>query len=157
MNKNASFWMVIALIIIGFVACKKPINPEFRGIESINVYKISGDESQVSGNAKFYNPNSFKLELRHAEVNVYLNDKLSGHCVIDSTIYIPKLDSFYVPVSFTINLQSIFSNALQMLVSGKVKITGDGSVDLRKSGLGFNIPVHFEQFERLDSLIGQVR
>src|SRR5579863_9683345 len=106
MNKNAPSWLVIPLIIIGFIACKKPINPEFRGIESMSVYKISGNESQVSGNAKFYNPNSFNLELKHAEVNVYLNDKLSGLCVIDSTIYIPKLDSFYVPVSFTINLKS---------------------------------------------------
>ncbi|MBS1915424.1 MAG: LEA type 2 family protein [Bacteroidetes bacterium] len=143
----------LILFVFTFISCQKPINPEFRGINNVVISKAGINESLVSGTAKFYNPNSFNLQLKHVDVNVFLNDKLSGHCVLDSTIDIRQLDTFYVPVSFTIDPRSIFSNALQMLVTRQVKISCDGSVKLRKSGFGFNIPVKFEQYEQLDSLL----
>src|SRR5579871_1295816 len=142
--------IIFILPIFFFISCQKPVNPEFRGIENVTISKVGINESLVSGNAKFYNPNSFNLQLKHVDVNVFLNDKLSGHCVLDSTIYIHQLDSFYVPVSFSIDPRSIFSNALQMLVTRQVKISCEGSVKLKKSGFGFNIPVKFEQYEQLD-------
>ncbi|MES1225149.1 MAG: LEA type 2 family protein [Bacteroidota bacterium] len=152
-NRHSFFSLAIGFVILVFCSCNKPLNPEFRGIESITLNKIGVNESLVSGNARFYNPNSFHLELKHADVNIYLNDRLSGHCIIDSTIQVPRLDSFYVPFSFAIDPRTIFSNALQMLLSRQVKITGDGMVRLKKSGFGVSIPVHFEQYEQLDSLL----
>jgi len=115
------------------------------------------NESLISANLKFYNPNNFPLQLKHADVNILLNDKQAAHCLIDSTINIPKQDSFFVPVSFNISLGSIFSNALQFILHGKAKVNAEGFVRLKKSGIAFNVPVHYEGYQSLDSLLQQTR
>ena len=130
--------------------------PDYRGIESVIITKISINESRIAGNVIFYNPNNFHLQLKHADVTISINDKFAGHCIIDSTIQIPKRDSFLIPVSVNIDLKNIMSNALQLLLNGKVKVNADGFVRLKKSVIGFKVPVHFEQYERVDSLLQQI-
>jgi LEA14-like dessication related protein len=143
-------------LIIFSIGCKQPMAPDYRGIESVTITKIGINESRVAGNVIFYNPNNFRLQLKHADVTISINDKFAGHCVIDSTIHIPKLDSFLIPVSVNIDLKNIMSNALQLLLNGKVKVNADGFVRIKKSGIGFKVPVHFEQYERVDSLMQQI-
>jgi LEA14-like dessication related protein len=154
-SAGASFLLIICIIFL-FISCAKPLEPEYRGLESLQINKIGIGESIVSANLKFYNPNTFALQMKHADVNVLLNDKQAAHCIIDSTINIPKQDSFYVPVSFNISLGSIFNNALQFLLNGKAKVNAEGFVRLKRSGIGFNVPVHYEGYQSLDSLLQQI-
>ncbi len=116
-----------------------------------------GNESIVSANVKFYNPNNFPLQLKQADINLMLNDKQVAHDLLDSTINIPKLDSFYVPVSFSLSLNSILNNALQFLLSRKTKVNADGFIKLKKSGISFTVPIHYESYQSLDSLLQSVR
>ena len=130
--------------------------PDYRGVESVTITKITLNESRVDANVKFYNPNNFKLQLKHADINITADDKFIGHCVIDSTINIPRLDSFYIPVSVNVDLKNIMGNALQLLLNGRVKINADGYVRLKKSAIAFKVPVHYEEYQRLDSLLQQI-
>jgi LEA14-like dessication related protein len=136
--------------------CKQPVAPDYRGIESVTITKITFTESHVDANVKFYNPNNFKLQLKHADINISANNKFIGRCLIDSTINIPRMDSFYIPVSVNVDLKNIMGNAVQLLLNGQVKVNGDGFVRLKKTGVAFKVPVHFEQYQRLDSLLQQI-
>lgn len=147
--------LFISCFIFSAISCAKPLQPEYRGLERLQVNKLGMNESLISANLKFYNPNNFPLQLKHADVNILLNDKQAAHCLIDSTIYIPKLDSFFVPVSFNISLGSIFSNALQFILKGKAKVNAEGFVRLKKSGVAFSVPVHYEGYQSLDALLQQ--
>ncbi len=158
MKKNAlALLFVTGCFTFLLTGCAKPLEPEYRGLENLQVNKLGMSESLITANLKFYNPNNFPLQLRRADVNIMLNDKQAAHCIIDSTIYIPKQDSFFVPVSFNISLGSIFSNALQFFLNGKAKVNADGFVKLKKSGIPFNVPVHYEGYQNLDSLLQQTR
>jgi LEA14-like dessication related protein len=130
--------------------------PDYRGVQSVTITKLTLNESRVDADVKFYNPNNFKLQLKHADINILADDKFIGHCVIDSTINIPKQDSFYIPVSVNIDLKNIMGNALQLLLNGRVKINADGFVRLKKSAIAFKVPVHYEEYQRLDSLLQQI-
>jgi LEA14-like dessication related protein len=155
-NKNWHFIFCFSALITLDLGCKQPMAPDYRGIESVTITKIGINESRVAGNVIFYNPNNFHLQLKHADVTISINDKFAGHCLIDSTIQIPRLDSFLIPVSVNIDLKNIMSNAVQLLLNGKVKVNADGFVRIKKSGIGFKVPVHFEQYERVDSLLQQI-
>src|ERR1700733_5583670 len=77
-------FLIIACSIFLVMSCSKPLEPEYRGLENLQINKIGIGESIVSANLKFYNPNTFALQMKHADVNVLLNDKQAAHCVIDS-------------------------------------------------------------------------
>ena len=51
------------------------------------------------------------MELKKGDVNVYLNDQLANHYVMDSTINIPKKDTFYVPLNLKISPKLLISSA----------------------------------------------
>jgi hypothetical protein len=87
-------------------------------------------------------------------MDVYVNGKLSGHSELDTTIAIPKKDTFFVPVSMQLNLQDLLSNALlNSLLSKQVKIALQGKVKLRRDGFPFSVPFHYEADQDLNSLL----
>jgi LEA14-like dessication related protein len=131
--------------------CSKPLPPEYLGFRDLQFGKLSMQESQIITRLAFYNPNSFSMELKKAEINVFLNDKLANHYVMDSTIEIPKKDSFFVPLDIRLNPQQLLGNALQILMNGnQVKIRLEGSAHVKRSGIGFNVPIHYEQMQKID-------
>ncbi|HLK28097.1 MAG TPA: LEA type 2 family protein [Puia sp.] len=156
MKKNLGLLFVF-FIAVFITSCSKPLQPQYLGFENLQISKASGNESLVSANVKFYNPNNFPLELKHADINLFLNDKQAAHALLDTTINIPKLDSFYVPVSFNVSFGSILNNALQFLLNGKAKLNAEGYVRIKKSAFAFNVPIHYETYQSLDSLLQQIR
>ena len=151
------FFFTFSFLLFTLISCQQPQTPDYRGIESVVITKISANQSLIAGNIKFYNPNHYSLKMTHADVVIMLEDKQAGHCIIDSTINIPKLDSFYVPVSVDVNLGNIVTNAFQLLLKGKVKINAEGFVKLKKDGIGFKVPVHYEEYQKLDAFLQQIQ
>jgi LEA14-like dessication related protein len=144
------------LFLLG-VSCQKAVAPEYLGFQNLLVNKMTAQEYLLSANVKFYNPNHFNLEMKRAELDIFLNQKLADHYLLDSTIFIPKTDTFYVPVSLKVNLSNIFTNALQMLLSNSVHIMVDGKVKLKRGGITITRPFHYEGAQKLDSLLNLSR
>ncbi|HLX91347.1 MAG TPA: hypothetical protein VKR32_06670, partial [Puia sp.] len=146
----------VVILSLMFVTCKEPQAPDYKGIESLTITQIGLNQSRVVAQIKLYNPNKFRLQLKYADVNISADNKFIGRCIIDSTILIPRADSFFIPVSVNIDLRNILGNAMQLLLRGQVKFNGDGFVRLKKTGICFRVPVHFQQMERADSLLQQI-
>jgi hypothetical protein len=86
-------------------------------------------------------------------MDVMLNGKPAGHSVLDSTVLIPKKDTFYVPVTMQLNLQGLLGNALQIFMDRQVTVTLDGRVHLKKGAIPFSRPFHYEGKEDLNALL----
>ena len=98
----------------------------------------------------FYNPNTFTMELKRGDVNVYLNDQLANHYVMDSTINIPKKDTFYVPLNLKISPKLLISSAIRMLMNdNKIKVRLQGSIRVKRGGISFNVPVNYEVMQKM--------
>jgi LEA14-like dessication related protein len=151
MFRKLTCYFIISYVLL-FDGCQKPAAPEYLGFENIQIGKLNTKESIISTNLKFYNPNSFGLQMKKAEMDIYINEKLMDHYLLDSTIFIAKRDTFYIPVSVKINFGNIFSNALQSLLTNEVRIRLNGNVRLKKGNIGFKVPIQYEQSEKLDSL-----
>lgn len=141
-------------VLIGLAAgCHQPEAPEYYGFQDLQVIQNTGAQPTVATVVKLYNPNPYPLQLRRAEVDVSINGRHAGHSLLDSTIYIPKRDTFYVPVSMQVDLQAILSNALQAFLSKQATITLDGRVKIKKGMLTFNRPFHYETKEDIQQLL----
>jgi len=139
-----------AILVAG---CHQPEAPEYYGFQDLRIGTVTGQQTTLSTTLKFYNPNPFSLQLRRAELDVLLNGKPAGHSVLDSTVFIPQKDTFYVPVALQVNLQGLLGNALQLLLDPHVTVTLDGRVHLKRGMIAFSRPFHYETKEDVSALL----
>jgi LEA14-like dessication related protein len=141
------------LSVFGFCflfSCTQPQAPEYLGFHDFSVQTFSLDESLLHTQLSFYNPNPFTMELKRGDVNVYLDDKLANHYVLDSTINIPRKDTFYVPLNLKVNPRFLIGSALRMLMNdNKIKVRLEGSIRVKRGGISFNVPINYEVVQEI--------
>lgn len=153
-SRDRRGWIALVVVIGLAAGCRQPEPPEYFGFQDIQVIRTPGSSQPTLATVvKLYNPNPFPLELRRAEVDVAINGHHAGHSLLDSTIHIPRRDTFYVPVAMQVDLQAILSNALQSFFSKKATITLDGRVKIKKGMMLFNRPFHYEDQENIQQLL----
>ncbi|HZE84990.1 MAG TPA: LEA type 2 family protein [Puia sp.] len=145
--------MIFPVLFLLAMGCHKPEPPEYYGFQDLRITQSAGQQTALATTIKFYNPNPFSVQLKRAEMDVFVNGRLSGHSLLDTTISIPRKDTFYIPVSVQLDLHSLLSNALQMLLTHEVKIAVDGHVRLKRDGIPFSVPFHYEANQDLNSLL----
>ncbi|HMH20368.1 MAG TPA: LEA type 2 family protein [Puia sp.] len=145
--------IILPVILLLALSCHKPQAPEYYGFQNLQIAQSAGQQTTLATTIKFYNPNNFGLQLKRAEMDVFVNGKLSGHSLLDTTIFIARKDTFYVPVSLQLDLHSLLSNALQLLLNREVKIALDGRVRLKRDGVPFSVPFHYEANQDLNTLL----
>ena len=153
MKKSLSLSCLAFVVVLMGIGCAKPKEPQYLDIENLQVLKAGLSESIVGADLKYYNPNSYKLQLRKANLDLYVNDKYVGHSDLDTLIHIPALDTFYVPITMKLNLGDLVKNAVQLLLNPEVKLKIQGSAKVGKSGIYKNFPVNYEGKERIDVLL----
>ena len=153
MKKSIAVCYLIGFLILALFSCSKPKEPQYLDFENLHIQKAGISESIVGADIKYYNPNSFNLQLKEAHLDLYINDKYVGHSDLDTLIHIPAKDTFYVPVSVKLNLGDLFKNALQLFLNPEVKLKIEGNAKVGKAGLYKNFPVSYEGKERIDVLL----
>jgi LEA14-like dessication related protein len=149
--RSAIIGMVLAA---GMTGCRQPEPAEYFGFQNLQVGQVVAGKTNLSAVVKLYNPNPYKLTLKRAEVDIAINGQHSGHSLLDTTILIPGKDTFYVPVTLQLDLQGLFSNALQMLMGKReAAVVLDGRVKIRKGLFTFNRTFHYEGKQDLSSLM----
>jgi LEA14-like dessication related protein len=152
--------MSVRLVLIGIIlaawitGCRQPEPAEYFGFQNLVVGQVVGGKTNLSAIVKLYNPNTFKLTLKRAEADITVNGQHSGHSLLDTTIFIPGRDTFYVPVTLQLDMKGLFSNALQMLMGKReANLVVDGRVKVRKGLFTFNRSFHYEGKQDLSSLM----
>jgi LEA14-like dessication related protein len=153
--KRPGSWLILFGCLVLAVSCRQAEAPEYYGFQDIRIGKVEGNKTTLSTTLKFYNPNPYSVQLKRAEVDVKLNSIPSGHSLLDSTIFIPQKDTFYVPVSMQVDLSSILSNALSLLLNKDklVNVTLDGKVKLKRGLISFSRPFHYEGKQDMNELM----
>ena len=108
------------------------------------------DSALLHTQLAFYNPNTFAMELKRGDVNVFLDNKLANHYLLDSTINIPKKDTFYVPLNLQISPKLLISSAISMLMNNnKIRVRMEGNIRVKRGALGFTVPINYEVMETI--------
>lgn len=142
------------LVGVALAGCGQPEPLEYFGYQNLQVSQVVGGKTNVSAMVKLYNPNVYRLFVKRAELDIKVNGRHAGHSLLDSLLIIPRKDTFYVPVTLQLDVQGLFTNALQMLM-GKREATVDldGRIKVRKGMVTFNRAFHFETKQDLSNLM----
>jgi hypothetical protein len=72
-----------------------------------------------------------------------------GKTILDTMILVPALDSFLVPIKMNVDMKSLFPNLLAVALKDEFELGMDGTIRIRRSGIGLNIPVHYRGKQRI--------
>jgi LEA14-like dessication related protein len=142
---------LLTVITLGcLISCRKPEAPEYLGFRNFDIRSFSMDSSLLHTELAFFNPNTFDMELKKGDVNVYLENKLANHYVMDSTIQIPRRDTFYVPLDLRVSPKLLIGSAISMLMNNnKIKVRLVGSVRVKRGSISFTVPINYEVMQEL--------
>ena len=136
-------------IVLFAISCAKPKAPEYVSLENIKVKEIGLAETKLGVEVKMYIPNNLRLQVRSADLDLYVNNELLGHSILDSQVNIPRKDTFLIPLSVNIQTMSGATRFIQSLADTSVLLKVQGVARLGKSGVFFNYPVNYEGRQNL--------
>jgi LEA14-like dessication related protein len=143
---------VIILLSVLVWSCTKPKDLEFVDVSNVRMLSMGFKESLVGVDVRFYNPNNQRVKLKDVTVKISANTTYLGNTSMDSTVEVPKKDTFSVPLVLKVNTLTTISRLIQTLSDSTVAITVDGSVKMGKAGIFVNYPIHYQRQQSLKDL-----
>jgi LEA14-like dessication related protein len=142
-------WALYAFLVMLMLSCAKPKDLEYVDFQNLKVLKWGLLESTVGMDISFYNPNKGKLQLKNAQVDVFINDIYLGKSTLDTLVRIPARDTFLLPVTMKVGTGSALTNILKIVSDSSVLIRMDGNASFGKAGVFVKYPIKYEGRQRI--------
>lgn len=126
------------------LGCGKPEAFQYLDISNFKIGALNSKESDISADFVLYNPNDYRIRLKEVRMDISINERHVGHYRLDTLMNIPKKDTFLIPVKMKVDMKTILSNSLSMLLSNEVNVKMNGIAKLGKAGLFFRFPFTYE-------------
>jgi LEA14-like dessication related protein len=133
-------------------SCAKPKDLEFVDIQNIKVVKWGLSESVIGLDVRFYNPNKQQVKLKDAVAKVYVNSAFLGDTNMDSTVVVPRRDTFAVPLLLKVQTATAIAKMMETAKDSAVTVRVDGTVKMGKAGVFLTYPIKYEKLQSLADL-----
>jgi LEA14-like dessication related protein len=137
-------YCVYLFILSALMSCSSPKALEYKTYHNFSIQKLGFNNSAISLDLEYYNPNNFGMQLKSTDLDIFINGNLLGHSSLDTLIRIPRRDTFNIPVKFNVDMQNIFKNAWNTLVGKEVLVRLSGKVRVGKANVFMSFPVEYE-------------
>ncbi len=141
MSKN--IYLIVWTMFL-FSSCKSVQSPTYLATENVRVSGLGIRKSELSADLKFYNPNSQQLQLKAADIDIYIQNRFLGKAGFDNLLNLPPMDTFYVPIKAVISMRDALPNAAQILFKDSVNVRINGTVKAGKNGFFKNVSVKYD-------------
>ena len=152
-SKERMIRILTAVLIVATIAsCAKPKDLEFVDIQNIKMVKWGMSESVVGLDVRFYNPNKKQVKLKDAIAKVYVNSAFLGETNMDTTISVPKNDTFSVPLLLKVQTATALAKMMETAKDSAVTVMVEGTVKMGKAGVFLTYPIKYEKLQSLADL-----
>lgn len=143
-----TFFLLFIMVLLS--SCSSPYEEVvFVEIKDAQLENVLGNQLDIVATCVLYNPNSVGLNLREANVDVYVSGKKIAAVNQLKDVVMPANSEFEFPVRTSVKLTDlnikqgtgILGAALQFLVSQKVGVMYQGTIRLGKGAVNFSVPV----------------
>ena len=148
--------VLVLLLIAGTLllsSCGKLVEPDFKGIENLQMDKFGFNESTFALDLHYHNPNRAGIKLKEAEGDAWMDGKYLGHFVMDTLISIKGNSDFRLPVKFKAEMGQLFKNSLSAFLGKESLLKVEGTARLGKSGIYIRYPIRYEGRHNLGELL----
>ncbi len=146
--KQLSYALIIILLFL--TACSEPQSLEFKGLQDIQLDKLTMGKNKIKANIKYYNPNSFSLVLKKIDCKVLMNNGQFTQLKLDTNYMIPAQKDFLLPAQFEFQMSDLVKNSMDLLFNKPVKLNIVGNATLSKGMFTKTVPIAFETTQKLN-------
>ena len=140
------------MIVATVASCAKPKDLEFVDIQNIRMVKWGLSESVVGLDVRFYNPNKQRVQLKDAVAKVYVNSAFLGDTNMDTTVSVPRKDTFAVPLLLKVQTATALAKIMETAKDSAVTVLVEGTVKMGKGGMFLTYPIKYEKLQSLADL-----
>ena len=122
---------------------------EVQGVDGLEDVSIGRDGLEGRFTILFNNPNSFSIQAKGVEVDVFVNEQLVGRVSLPTAQTIAKGSGGELSLEFETEkgalIQIIEANLMNFILGEEVKLSIEGDVQGSAFGIGLSVPVEAEQ------------
>jgi LEA14-like dessication related protein len=142
-------FLVLMFVIFSY-SCKKPVAFQYRDLKNFHLQNFGLDKSRVSMDFVFFNPNSFPVDLKNVDCDVYLDSNYVGKFLLDTAMRIGGASEFTLPASLDVEMKNLLKNSFNVIFSNEVLIGARGTTRVGRGGLFLTIPFQYEGKQKLN-------
>ena len=140
----------LLFVILLLTACSDPQSFEFKGLQDIQLEKLTMGKNTIRANVKYYNPNDFSLVLKQIDCKVLLNNGKFTQLKLDTNFTIPPKKDFLLPAQFEFQMSDLVKNSMELLLNKPVKLNIKGNATLSKGMFTKTVPIDYETTQKLN-------
>ena len=142
-NRCMKIFAPILLLLLAFASCKKPQSFEYRDLRNFKIDSLGFQNSSISMDLVYFNPNNFGVDLKHIDCDVYVEHNYLGKYILDTTMHIAKKSEFVVPSKMNVNMKNLFKNTLTSLFTKELLLEVKGTTKVGKGGIYITVPFSY--------------
>ena len=137
-------------LMVLLIACSEPQSFEFKGLQDVQLDKLTMGKNKISVNIKYYNPNPFSLVLKQIDCKVLLNNGNFTVLKLDTNFTIPANKEFLIPAQLEFQMSDLVKNSMELLFNKPVKLNITGNATLSKGIFTKTVPISYETTQKLN-------
>lgn len=126
------------------MACAKPKDFEYRDIRNVKVNSIGFNQSALSFELVYFNPNGFDIDLKQVNSDVFIDSMYLGKFQLDTMMHINKMSEFVLPANISVEMKTLLLNSAKMMLNKELFIQAKGTVKAGRSGIFKTVPFLYE-------------
>ena len=140
----------VLFFLLFLTACSEPQSLEFKGLQDIQLDKLTMGKNKLKANIKYYNPNNFSMVLKQIDCKVLMNNGQFTTLKLDTNFSIPAQKEFLLPAQFEFQMSDLVKNSMELLFNKPVKLNIVGNATLSKGMFTKTVPIAFETTQKLN-------
>src|SRR5215218_1370889 len=125
---------LLFFLVVLICGCAKIKDPEFRRVDNFRLKDFGFTDVTIGFNVTYYNPNNFKVSVKEAVADVYLDSVYLGKFNQDSTIQVGKNAEFSTPLTGIIPTLTVLKLNLKDMDKREILLQANGTVKVGKAG-----------------------
>jgi LEA14-like dessication related protein len=146
--KQFKYGFLFLMILLS--ACSEPQSFVFKGLQDIQLEKLTMGKNKIRANIKYYNPNAFSLVLKQIDCKVLMNNGQFTQLKLDTNFTIPPNKDFLIPAQLEFQMSDLVKNSMELLLNKPVKLNIKGNATLSKGIFTKTVPIEYETTQKLN-------
>ena len=141
---------LILVILLSCLSCsKKEVQPEFKSVENVSIDRKAGT-IYLKADLIMHNPNRIGLELKNADLDIFINAKNVGNVSQFDASTIKAKSDFTLPLNMEFPPSKVFSTFLQtgfgMIRTKTIDLGIEGTLRIKAAKITWpDVPVSFKK------------
>lgn len=143
-----ALFTVFLVVLVTFYGCQKPLAPDFKSIENVNVSLNGFTSADLNCDARFFNPNEKAIVLKNVKIDVNVDGRYLTSIDREYDMRLMPNEDFVVPVEANILFKNVDLKDVMALMKNTVGTKAfefKGNIKVKMYGLNFNIPIDHKE------------